>query len=224
MFRIALLSLVAGAISLAGCGRQGGIDLTAETIATNVAAPTAPAGGRTAKTPIVRALLQAIDEVKGESDEAKDELRRALWEADDELERMLGDNSRRLILDANRKPLLPVIGGTPSPAGDPSPRDGKAEEKTPVQQTAQTAQRPAQPAPKKPGEPQTRIVRALLDALDEVKGEDPDAVRAVRAALIEADPQLREVLGGNSQRLIQAANQKPALPVIGKVARPDAGK
>lgn len=211
MFRIALFSIVAGAFALAGCGRQGEAALTAQTIATNVAAPNAPADALAAKTPIIRALLQAIDEIKGESDEAKDQLRRSLWEADDELADLFGDNSRRLILNANRKLSLPVIGGVPSPAVDPKPGDETAESETPAKTAAQTEQRPSQPTPKQPGEPQTRIVRALLEVLDEAKGEDPDAVRAVRTALIEADPQLREVLGGNSKRRILEANRKPAV-------------
>ena len=118
MTRFALFGVVAGAVALAGCGRQGGVELTVQAIASKVEAPNAPADAPAAKTPIIRALLQAIDEIKGESDEAKEQLRRSLWEADDELARLLGDNSKRRILEANRKPAVRVIGEVAGPDGE----------------------------------------------------------------------------------------------------------
>lgn len=61
------------------------------------------------KTPIIRALIQAVDEVEGENQQVKDGLKQSLREADKELSQVLGGNSKRLILQANKKPLPPTI-------------------------------------------------------------------------------------------------------------------
>ena len=60
-------------------------------------------------SPMVRALIQAVDDAEGEQGEAKKELKRLLRQVDRELSEVLGGNSKRLILKANKKP--PVGGG-----------------------------------------------------------------------------------------------------------------
>ena len=71
------------------------------------------------QTPIVRALIEALDEAETDDDEAKDRLRRALVRADVQLRETLGDNSRRKIEEANRKPAVPVV-HEPPPGTPPS--------------------------------------------------------------------------------------------------------
>ncbi|NQU24745.1 MAG: hypothetical protein HQ567_25970 [Candidatus Nealsonbacteria bacterium] len=74
-------------------------------------------------------------------------------------------------------------------------------------------------------EPQTKIVRALLDAIDEVDGEDEDVKDELRQSLRESDKELRKVLGSNSRRLIEQANKKPPAPmVVPATNRPAKGK
>ena len=79
------------------------------------AQPADRAGSEQAKTPIVRSLLEALDDVEGEDDDVERELRHILREADEELSQVLGENSRRLIEDANKKPPAPVVGSALSP-------------------------------------------------------------------------------------------------------------
>jgi hypothetical protein len=49
----------------------------------------------------------------------KDDLRGILRGADEELSQVLGENSRRLIEQANRKPSVPIIGPAEQPAAKP---------------------------------------------------------------------------------------------------------
>ena len=65
--------------------------------------------------------------------------------------------------------------------------------------------------------PQTRIVQALLGAVDEAEA---DAKAAVRQSLREADAELGRVLGDNSRRLIEQANRKPPTATIDPQPRP----
>jgi hypothetical protein len=60
--------------------------------------------------------------------------------------------------------------------------------------------------------PQTRLIRTLDDALDEVDTGDEDVDKDdLRGILYEADRELRHVLGGKSKEAILRANQKPPI-------------
>lgn len=208
-----ILIAVVWTLSLAGCG--GGDPEASES-----AAEAGPVGGQAgstdgaidssgAKTEIVRALLATLDEVKGDGEGAKNdlrgilladddelaELRRSLVEADVELRRILGDNSKRLILAANKKPVVPIV-GTPAPARAAS------DDRSPG----------ARPKAGDPGPPQTPIVKTLIDAIDQSDDEDEGQKAALKRSLIEADVELRQVLGGNAKRMIiEHANKKPVV-------------
>jgi hypothetical protein len=167
--------------------------------------PPAPEDGRTR---IVRALLDALEEVELEDDDsgvAKEELRRSLLAADGELSRVLGGNSKRLILEANKKPLVPMIGertsrpAHTSPGGEPArqPRpevlgDGGAAEEG-------VSGPSVEPEPEKDAsesdEPKTHLVRSLLDSLDEIETDDPEDKEELRRILMDADRELRRISG-----------------------------
>jgi hypothetical protein len=78
-------------------------------------AKTAPQGvsadDQELNSPMVRALMQAVDDAEGGQDQAKKELKRLLRRVDKELSEVLGGKSKRLILEANKKPPVPVVGG-----------------------------------------------------------------------------------------------------------------
>jgi hypothetical protein len=84
------------------------------------------------KTRIVRSLLDALDQIQGEDQQAKDDLAQSLIESDEQLSRVFGQSSRRLIERANRRPNGPVVGSAPPsriagqgsafPAGPASPK------------------------------------------------------------------------------------------------------
>jgi len=111
--RLALVT-ICGGLLLCGCGWWGSEK------------PAAGPEGDTdqkkkeLKTPISRALEDAIDEADGESQEIRDELKEILYETDEELSRVLGGNSRRLIEKANKKAPAPVVdeGVRPKPRAD----------------------------------------------------------------------------------------------------------
>lgn len=109
MKRLALIVACSGLL-LAGCGGAGDEKPAAQ--------PKRKPGSQQAKTPIVRSLLGAIDEVEGEDQEVKQELKRTLREADEELSRVLGKNSRRLIEKANKRAPAPTIGPTAKPTAE----------------------------------------------------------------------------------------------------------
>lgn len=217
---IRLTMMIGSVLLLAGCG-QGGFELTGRVDAAG-ADTDSSVNTPEAKSQIVRALLQAIDEIKGESREVKDELRRSLLAADDELAGVLGDTPKQLILNANKKPTVAIIGRR----ADPSARS-KATEKpaagkrgSPLVQVKRLS---PDPADNESDQPETHIVKALLRALNESEGDDDDgAGNELRTTLIKADKQLRQVLGGQSKRLIEAANRKPLVPIIGR--RPKAAR
>jgi hypothetical protein len=76
-----------------------------------------PAGPQQPKTPILRVLVGLIDEAKEVDQKAKDDLKNSLLESDAQLSQILGGNSKRLIMEANKKAPAPVIGqGRPLPA------------------------------------------------------------------------------------------------------------
>jgi hypothetical protein len=173
-------------------------------------APGGPADPQAPKTRIVRALLEALEEVEldDEDDEAKKELRRSLLEADGQLSQVLGQNSKRLILDANRKPLVPVI-AEPGRQADPRirevrPSSSSDTEAHPADESSDdrgadppTATKPSDPseAPESADEPKTELVQSLLDALEEVETEDEQAREQLRQILRDADRELREAIG-----------------------------
>lgn len=220
MMRLIVLVALA-AVGLAGCGRGG--DLVSGSAGGD--ALVGQAGDENqdssaAKTPLVRALLQTIDEIQGESPEVKDSLRRTLREADRELGKVLGGKSKQLIAQANRKPA-PLVIGEPAPpvakVDNPGKTASKPEEGTvaPGKETPATAAPP--PAAAKPeddAELKSPLVRALMQTVDEIEGEAPEVKDQVREMLRQADRELRGVSGASSQELIRKANQKPAGPVV----------
>ncbi|MHC4398662.1 MAG: hypothetical protein ACYTG0_03185 [Planctomycetota bacterium] len=163
-----------------------------------------------AKTEIVRALLEALDEEPGDSQEVKNEVTQMLLNADEELAGVLGDNRKRLILQANRKLQLPIIGEPPRPAAEPK-----------AQPPAKTVPPGKPPLASKPGEPQTDLVKALLDVLDQAEADDAEVKDELRNSLLEADVQLREILGDNAKRLILRVNQKPPAPIVAGPGPPE---
>ena len=218
---IRLTTMMIGSVMLlAGCA-QGELELTGRVDAAG-ADTDSSVNTPAAKSQIVRALLQAIDEIKGESPEVKEELRRSLLAADDELAGVLGDTGKQLILNANKKPAATIIGGR----ADPSARRDAAEKPSAGKRGSpliQVKRLSPEPADDESDEPKTRIIKALLTALHESEEDDADdAGNELRTTLIEADKQLRQVLGGQSKRLIEAANRKPLVPIIGP--RPKAAR
>jgi hypothetical protein len=65
------------------------------------------------QTSMIKALLAVLDEAEGNEDAS--ELRATLIEADKHLRPVLGGNSKRLIEQANKKPLVPTIRGKVAP-------------------------------------------------------------------------------------------------------------
>jgi hypothetical protein len=170
------------------------------------------AGRQEAQTRMIRALLEALDEIEGEPEDVKDQIRRSLLESDVELEKLLGDNSRRLIMKANRRLPAPVVGGSaPRASGAAKEAEKPAEKRSPAERTEPDQRR----RPADPGDPQTRIVKALIEALEDVKGESADLKDDLKESLRESDVHLRKVLGDNSRRMIEQANRKPAIVVGG---------
>jgi hypothetical protein len=189
MIRLTVV-LIACVVLLGGC-REGGEEPAAgvDVAGSQVLAGTTP---ETAQSRTVQALLRAIDELKDESPEAKGELRRALLDADDELAEAMGDTVTQLRDDASEKSVAVRQAGAPAPSKQPSSK--------PADDTDQ---------------PKTGIIKALVKVLDEIDLEDDEAGDELKTTLVEADKQLRQVLGGQSKRLIERANRKPPALVIG---------
>ena len=209
MIRLTTMMMIGSVLLLAGCGQgeldlRGRVDAASADTDSNVNTPAT-------KSQIVRALLQAIDEIKGESPEVKDELRTTLIEADKQLRQVLGGQSKRLIEAANRKPLVPIIGQRPKVA-----RDEKTSATRPKPGTASFKP----PATDPSGEPKTKIVKALIEAIEQIEDEDADTKQGLRQSLMQADLELSRILGDNSKRLIQQANKKPLVPMIREAACP----
>jgi len=110
MIRVALV-VVCGGLLFAGCAARDAAQ--ADPAAPGDGSGNAQAGSGAPKTPIVRSLIGVIDEVdvKGEGREVKDELKQSLQEADEQLSQVLRGNSKRLIMEANKKPPIPIVGG-----------------------------------------------------------------------------------------------------------------
>lgn len=237
MIRLTLVAVCAGVL-LCGCGRTDGVagDQAAAQGA-NAAGPMptgeAPADDQNVKTPLIRALLQTIDESKGESSEVKDSLKRSLREADRDLADVLGGKSKQLIMKANQKPPTLVIGEPSRPATKPKPAKTGPSEKagadTPKGSglkkpagVVPEATPPASPAPSAPQpaatgdqDLKTPMVRSLMQAVDDAQGDTEQVKDELKRLLRQADQELSEVLGGKSQELILKANQKPPVPAVG---------
>jgi hypothetical protein len=202
--------LSCGALLCTGCGWVGEAPAVGQV--TDARQPAEKAQGKTApqaKTQIIRTLLKAVEEAKGEKQAVKDELRKALLEADAELAKAIGEGVKRPILPRGQEPGPPT-------AGDQAPAKAS---KAPGSKRQQKAPRP--------GEPKTPIVKALLQVLDEVEVDEQlegdgkhakadDGIKdRLGRTLREADVELRKFLGGNSKRRILQANRKARAPVIG---------
>ena len=234
MIRLSLIAAFAGLL-FCGCGQSDGV-VADRAAAEGVGAAgqtqqdEAPAGNQEVKTPLIRALLQTVDEAKGESPEVKDSLKRTLREADRELAEVLGGKSKELIMKANKKPPMLVVGGPSGPAakgesGKAGPsektRATKPKEAQPKKPSADEpeAERPADTAPQDvPADDQelkSPMVRALIQAVDDTEGEEEEAKKELKRLLRQVDRELSEVLGGNSKRLIREVNKKPRVPIVG---------
>lgn len=136
------------------------------------------------RTQIVRALLDALDRIQGIEENQKEGVVNSLLAADEELGQILGGNSKRLILRANKKPPIPVV-GLPSRAPvlivPEKPAEGPAE-KAPGEAAA------AVPGP--PSAAKSPAVQSLLKTLDDLQGEDAAVKEQLRKALLEADQKL----------------------------------
>jgi hypothetical protein len=103
------------------------------------------------------------------------------------------------------------------PAGDAPSTESPTSDQVPagdVPTTATPRERSISPRRRPAGddtdEPQTRLIRTLDDALDEVDTDDEDVGKDdLRSILHEADHELRQVLGSKSKEAILRANRKP---------------
>ncbi|MGD0898193.1 MAG: hypothetical protein ABR915_10185 [Thermoguttaceae bacterium] len=77
----------------------------------NAGAAGAGAGAQPAapKTQIIGSLLRLAQTIWTGDQQANDQVHNALSEADVKLQDLLGENSKRLIMEANRRPPTPVI-------------------------------------------------------------------------------------------------------------------
>ena len=130
------------------------------------------------------------------------------------------DDAGSAAQSSTRPPVSPpevVQPGVPRPA---NPRPSAA---------SQTADgRPARPVPARPRderpapEDEVPLIRELRRSLAEADVESDDDRKSVSAMFDEAEPQLRRVLGKNSLRAIQQANQRAPFLVIEPPRKPAA--
>ncbi len=202
MIRVSLI-VACCLLPFSGCGQLG--DLVADEAAADGSAAGAdassqpqPSDNDDVKTPLIRALLQTVDEAKGESSEVKDSLKKSLREADEELAKVLGGKSKQLIMQANKKPPALVIGGPQRPPLKPK-QDGKSDkpqespatpqeedqkptaEKQPAAE--QAAEQPAEKSAEKPSQASPSKSAAAGDAAEEDEVKTP----MVRALLETVD-------------------------------------
>lgn len=116
-----------------------------------------------------------------------------------------GQSVDTILSDATTSPDAESI-----PVGSTSAESaGEAPVATPV---SFQQERRSRPAGDDSDEPQTRLIRTLDDALDEVDTGDEDIDKGeLRTILYEADRELRHVLGGKSKEAILRANRKPPI-------------
>lgn len=143
-----------------------------------------PVERKDVRTPIVRALLGALDDIRGIDDEQKEGLAQSLLAADCELSQVLGDNSRRLILKANQKPPMLIV-GEPGPLPPPAPVPPPG----PVPPPAPAPSAQAMP-PLPPPASREEIIQSLLKTVDQLEGESPEAKEALKKAILDADKRL----------------------------------
>jgi hypothetical protein len=143
--------------------------------------PLPPVERKDVKTRIVRALLGALDEIRGIDDQQRDGVVQSLLAADRDLSQVLGDNSRRMILKANQKPPVPIVGGLPDPPAKQPPA-------APVPPPGAAASAKVLP-PLPPGQSKEALVQTLLKTIDQMQ-EDPQVKAALKKALLDADQKL----------------------------------
>lgn len=164
-----------------------------------MAPPPPPSAPVPVKTRIVRALLDALNGIQGLEPEHKDGVTRSLLDADQELSRVLGGNSKRLILRANRKPPVPVIGEHAGPKllvpEQPMPPPKAGLVPPPASPPVVPGAIPT-PAPAPPATGKQAMVQSLLKTLDEMPGEDPQAKEELRKMLLETEKKLNQASGG----------------------------
>lgn len=160
--------------------------------------PPPPGAPVPVKTRMVRALLDALEGIQGLEPEHKDGVTRSLMAADEELSRVLGGNSKRLILQANKKPPLLIVGEDPRPVRVvpeqtvPPPTPGFIPPPVVPPVVPGTVQRPI---PAASGPVKHSMVQSLLQTLDAMPGEDPQAKAELRKLLLEADKNLNQTAG-----------------------------
>jgi hypothetical protein len=227
MIRLSLMVAFAS-LFLCGCGRVHGLaeePAAADGVAAANKTPQekAPEGkdNESVKTPLIRALLQTIDESKGESSKTKDSLRRSLLDADRQLSQVLGGKSKQLIMQANKKPPVLVIGGITPPGVKTAP--GKAthphapQGKTNHAGKAQAAAKPSPSTPPKSSgssAEDSRLYRALMQAIDQAEGEPQQVKDELKKLVRRTSKELDRSLEGNSQAPIGPATKEPARPAV----------
>ncbi len=108
-------------------------------------APAADSPPGEAKTPLIRSLLHALKTVFVADPQTEAQTEHALREGDEKLQGVLGENSKRLTMEANRKPLVPRIelnfGPANGGAGPPLVKSGSTAAPLPIKdQTPSTPQ------------------------------------------------------------------------------------
>jgi hypothetical protein len=120
MLRLALMALAVIVFST-GCsrlvdnqadGRQAGGER--QTIAAGTPAPAQPP-----RTRLVGSMINLFKGTQVHNQQADRNVNNSLLEADEKLQGVLGENSRRRILDANNKPPSPIV-----PVQPPPPNNG----------------------------------------------------------------------------------------------------
>jgi hypothetical protein len=179
--------------------------------------PAAQTQGKKSGTPLIQSLIDAVDQAQGESPEVREKLKRALREVQKDLDGQAAQPPKTTGAPATRRSPAPIQGGRAisAPAGNSENHSGTAK----PQPAAPASSRPVKSSSAAPSandsEVKTPIVRALMQSINEVEVEGAEVKDGMKKTLREADKELSTVLGGNSQRLIMKANQKPPVPVVG---------
>lgn len=157
-------------------------------------APPAPPGPPVpVKTRMVRALLDALNGIQGLEPEQKDGVTRSLLSADEELSRVLGGNSKRLILRANKKPPILVVGGPSRPVLVVP--EGPVPPPAAVPPVAVPPVAVPNPTAAPPGPGKNSAVQTLLKTLDGMQGEDPKVKEELKKILLETERKLNQPPG-----------------------------
>ncbi len=139
-----VMLMVCVVVAFSGCDPQAAPKLPAEMPelpAEKQAAGEKPAASKNddePKTAIVRSLLDTIEKIdddaaddfdNDENTGVKKQIKRSLREADKDLRNILGKNSKRKIMEANKKPPIPVIVEPTAPPASKKPEKDKPKEK-----------------------------------------------------------------------------------------------